>query len=839
MSAKILVVDDSATDQKIIASILSDYNVLLAGDGQEALRIIDENPDLDLIILDLYMPNMDGFEVLHILRTTDHYRHLRTIILTNDDELENEIRGLQLGAVDYIRKPLHLHSLRVRTDIHLKLIRIQRLYETKLHDQGITFETIFQQAPIGIVITHSSEVFSSADRCNLVSINPVFEQICGRTKDEIITLGWEAITHPDDVEKSMEYYKKLEAGEINSYWIQKRYVKPDGSITWVNMLVASLPVSNHHRDTRICLAHDITEQKLLEQSLSESERSKSVLLSSLPGMAYRCNYDREWTMQFVSEGCYKLTDYSPESLLYNRDLSYNDLITPEYRELLWNEWERIIKDNLPFKYEYEITTASGEQKWVLEMGQAVYNDAGEVEALEGLVLDISERKAMENHLRYINEHDRWTGLYNRESLERALKQDARSKNPPKRALIGINLSPFFTITVNYGFNYTMNLIKKAVEALRKFSREDRMLYNSYESRFVFYVKNYKDRSELIEFSEEIAATLVKLFVTDRLGGGMGILEIDQYQHLGIDVLLKKLLIASERSVNIFDHDFKASFYDEELEALIVREGDIRQELSRIAVEKTSGEYFLRYQPILDLKTDRICGFEALARLQTEKLGLVSPLEFIPIAEETKLIIPLGEKAFVDAFRFVKKLIGLGYHSMTVSVNVSAIQLLAPDFTNTLFSLMKKMGVNPANIGIEITESVFSSDYNLLNKVIGELKDAGLHVAIDDFGTGYSSLARVKELNVNSIKIDKHFIDKLLETGPDRAITGDIISMSHRLGHCTIAEGVEYEAQKEYLLANGCDKIQGYLVGRPLDEEAAIELLRKYSCAEDDYQLLDA
>ena len=155
-------------------------------------------------------------------------------------------------------------------------------------------------------------------------------------------------------------------------------------------------------------------------------------------------------------------------------------------------------------------------------------------------------------------------------------------------------------------------------------------------------------------------------------------------------------------------------------------------------------------------------------------------------------------------------------------------------------MIRDMNVNPMNIGIEITESVFTDDYDYINKIINELKDAGLHIAIDDFGTGYSSLAREKELNVNCLKIDKYFIDKLLEDEIEKAITGDIISMAHRLGHCAIAEGVEQEEQKQYLLAHGCDKIQGYLVGRPLDEEAAFELLAKQesfdnSCHLDDRQ----
>ena len=238
-----------------------------------------------------------------------------------------------------------------------------------------------------------------------------------------------------------------------------------------------------------------------------------------------------------------------------------------------------------------------------------------------------------------------------------------------------------------------------------------------------------------------------------------------------------------------------------------------------------GGLFLQFQPILDVKSKKICAFEALARLKSDKLGFVSPLEFIPIAEKTKLIIPVGQKVILQAFRFLNKLKDSGYDGISVSINVSAIQLLERDFNEILFSMIKDMQISPANIGLEITESMFADNYQRINHTLGELENYGIHVAIDDFGTGYSSLARERELNVSCLKIDKYFIDKLVSLKDEEAITGDIISMAHKLGHCVVAEGVEYEKQRQYLLDNGCDKIQGYLISKPLDEEAAIELLR--------------
>jgi len=163
------------------------------------------------------------------------------------------------------------------------------------------------------------------------------------------------------------------------------------------------------------------------------------------------------------------------------------------------------------------------------------------------------------------------------------------------------------------------------------------------------------------------------------------------------------------------------------------------------------------------------------------------LEFIPLAEETKLIIPIGEKIIRLALGLLRKLEQIGYESISINVNVSVIQLLRNDFVEKLFETISEVQVNPKNVGIELTESIFSDDYKEVNRILGKLRSAGISVAIDDFGTGYSSLARQRELNVDYLKIDKHFIDKLVEIPPDKVITSDIISMAHKLGHYVIAE----------------------------------------------------
>ncbi|HOQ09304.1 MAG TPA: EAL domain-containing protein [Syntrophomonadaceae bacterium] len=696
MLIKILVVEDSATDRLIIKNMLSEYTVLTACDGVEAMRMLEEHEGINIMIVDLNMPSMDGFQVLEALKKDERYQDVRIIILTNYDELDNEIRGLKLGAIDYIRKPIHMYSLKARIDVHAALLRAEHALKQKLAEQTLSFDMLFDQAPVGISISHNWYPQGSDEA--VVRINPMYEQITGRTKEELVKLGWAKITHPDDLEEDLENFRRLQAGEIKDYSMEKRIIKPDGSVVWVSMIVAALSPMGKDQVNHICVLQDI-----------------------------------------------------------------------------------------------------------------------------------SERMQMEMERKYLTEHDRLTGLYNRDYLVSLLDKDIKLKKQCKKALIGIDLSKNHLLTVNYGFQYTQNLIKKTAEAFLQLCADNRLLFHIHENHFVFYIFDYRDRSELATFGKRIAATLESLFVTERIGGGIGIVEFAQDQgDENVDSLLRRLLITTERSGNPVGNEFEIRFYDEEVEALVNWERDVAEALDAVATGNPANDYlYVMYQPIIDLKTGSVWGFEALARLKTDKLGLVPPVKFIPLAEKTKLILPIGEKVLVQVFRFLNRLKEQGYGDINVSVNISAIQLLQPDFPGRLFELMRQMQVNPNNVGIEITESVFASDYEHINIILGELKNAGIHIAIDDFGTGYSSLARERELIVDCVKIDKYFIDKLLDLDPSKAITSDIISMSHKMGHSTVAEGVENETQMQLLKEYSCDRIQGYLISEPLQEEEAIKFLQTY------------
>lgn len=296
----------------------------------------------------------------------------------------------------------------------------------KLLKDAELFRTVFEQSPVGISIS------SGGTREH----NSMFEKIVGRTNDELNEISWESYTHPDDIPKEAENHNKVISGEIGSYTMVKRYIRPDGEIVWANITYAPLTADKGSESDHLCIIEDITERVKAEKELQESERSFALLLSNLPGMAYRRKYDGEWVIVFASEGCWDLTGYPSTSLVNNRQVAFNDLIHPRYRDFLWEKWIHAINDRTKFAEEYELITANGEVKWVFEQGQAIYDESGNVEVLEGLIIDITDRKRKEEEIIYLNNHDFLTGIYNRRFLEQVKSRFDREDFLPLSVLIG-------------------------------------------------------------------------------------------------------------------------------------------------------------------------------------------------------------------------------------------------------------------------------------------------------------------------------------------------------------------------------------------------------------------
>jgi len=345
------------------------------------------------------------------------------------------------------------------------------------------YRNLFENAPIGIILTSYNKLENEFKDLN---INPAASRIYGRDFDEFLKIGWKEITHPDDLKTEMIQFNRFLKEETNEYTIEKRIQKPDGTYIWVNTKVSSYIDKTEDGFIYLCLLEDISAHKEAIDALRESERSKSVLLKHLPGMAYRSRYDRDWTMEFVSEGSLALTGYAPESLVMNKELSYNDLVVEQYRELLWNKWTKCLEENKMFHLVYEIKTKSSGRKWVQEMGQGIFADDGSVAALEGIVFDITEQKESESRIAYLKDRDVLTETYNRAYLDNCTNQIFSAENWPISIAI-CDINGLKMINDTYGHSEGDRVIVEVATLLKAFCQEDYVLGRTGGGEFTVFM----------------------------------------------------------------------------------------------------------------------------------------------------------------------------------------------------------------------------------------------------------------------------------------------------------------------------------------------------------------
>ena len=800
-----IAVIGAAPYKEVVANSLEGLNVAFYPTVDQFLREFGSTLEYPLIVIGEKGPL---FRKLFKQFKEDNPDLVRTLVIHN--------RPLRLEeADDYLLRPLNGAHLRRRVESHLSALK-KVSEQIKAHVLGEVFDTAFASAPIGITVSSFLELDFDEETERFDYINPKYLEIVGRDSREISTLDWPQFTHPDDLQEELVQFQRLQSGEIESYSMEKRFIRPDGSIVWVNLITSVFDLNPYRY---VCIVQDITKTKEYELALAESERSKSSLLSHIPGMAYRCKYDPEWTMEYISEGCKELTGYTPDDLINNSRLSFNSVVAPEYRDKLWLKWSEVVKTKEEIEVEYEIIDAQGERKWVLERGQAVYSPTGEIVAIEGIILDISKRKESELNLLYYYQNDLLTGLYNRQYFEQMLQKDSPNQ---KRGVVAINLSSIHELSTRYGFYYTQKVLQRMGNALKALASEDLIVIRLHENWFALYVRGYKNLEELQELAQKASAIVEQFFLIERLVWGVGIVEIEEESEVDLEHLFTNIILTGDKSLTSNATHFEIVCFNQKLVDDLARENTLIGDLGRYSEEE--GLLTLNYQPIINLESGKIWAIEALARLNSPTLGSIAPAEFIPLAEKTKLIIPLGEEVAKMACRFLKRVHDAGYPAMKVSINISLIQVMEKGFIQSLTECMGRCSIEPSSIILEITETAIAANYSEMNEILKELKQLGYALALDDFGTGYSSLARERELSIDYVKIDQIFIERLLTFDKNEVISGDIISMAHKLGHKVIAEGVEHPKQLELLKEFGCDKIQGFLISKPLDEEEVLKLI---------------
>jgi len=563
-----------------------------------------------------------------------------------------------------------------------------------------------------------------------------------------------------------------------------------------------------------------------EAALRAQQRSMSALMDSLPGMVYRCQVDEHWTMDFASDGCLELTGYRADELTRACPVGFMQLVHPEDRARVAAETEAAVRARTRFTIEYRILTRDNAQKWVWDNGVGVYDNLGRVEHIEGFIADITAVKRYREQLEHQAHHDALTGLANRGLLRERLQQAIAQAERQQRtlALMFIDLDDFKLINDSMGHSVGDELLKLAAQRLRGCVREEDTVARLGGDEFVLLLVDQDGERSVTHAVERLLESMSQPY---RMLGKEFVLTcsvgVAMFPGDGRDVetLLKHADAAMYRakSVGRNAHHFFTEEINAQIGERLAMERDMRRALQ-------NGEFVLHYQPKVALRTGRMIGAEALVRWNHPEKGMIPPMRFIPIAEDTGLILPIGEWVMREAARQARAWRDAGLDFDCLSVNLSARQFKQRDLVRQVEDVLRSTGLPAHCLDLELTESVLMENVQVNLQYLQALKALGIQLSLDDFGTGYSSLSYLRRLPVDRLKIDKSFVRDIVLDAGDAAIAQAVIRLGQILGLAVTAEGVENEEQLRFLARHGCDEAQGYYFSPPLAADAFEVLWRR-------------
>ena len=444
--------------------------------------------------------------------------------------------------------------------------------------------------------------------------------------------------------------------------------------------------------------------------------------------------------------------------------------------------------------------------------------------------DITKRKAYEEKIKQMAYYDPLTNLPNRYWLNKQLKKLFLDEESPELlAILFLDLDRFKSINDTLGHHHGDVLLRSVAERLKKCIPSTDFISRHGGDEFILVLHTLKTVEEIEEMTEQIVKEMSLPFYIDgdkvltSTSVGISLFSKECQQHIVpkdadelIDRLIKQadiaMYVAKRNGRNTYEMSSSSS--NEQIIKTISMENELKYALER-------NEFQLVYQPLIDLKTSEVIGAEALIRWNSEKFGTVYPNEFLPILEEVGLIVPVGKWVLEEACKQMKAWTELNSKVSKIGVNVSPIQLKSSRFVAEIEQILQKTGLEPHFLELEITESVIQNSQES-KKVLNRLRSLGIKVAMDDFGTCYSSLSYLKHLPINTLKIDKSFIDDLDEVG--KVLVETIIQMGKKLNFDLTAEGIENKEQLQFVTEQGCHIGQGYLFDKSLSPEEMSRLL---------------
>ncbi|MGZ5149184.1 MAG: putative bifunctional diguanylate cyclase/phosphodiesterase [Burkholderiales bacterium] len=515
--------------------------------------------------------------------------------------------------------------------------------------------------------------------------------------------------------------------------------------------------------------------------------------------------------------------------------SFLELVHPDDRRVVKDAMYIALHRQQPFYVDFRVVRPDGSIRVVHEQGEVHCDATGRPVRMQGTTQDITERKRAAEQIRQLALYDSLTGLPNRHLFKQQLSHAIACAQRGGQGLVvlSLDLDRFKRVNETLGHGGGDHLLKDAASRLSKslratdyVARDDLDGIHQCVARpggdeftVLLSVEQTEDAAKV---ARRILEALSEPFVVDAaeivVSASIGI-AVYPLDGSDAESLLKNADAAMHHAKEQGKNNYQ--YYNGEMNSSALERLALESDLHR-ALERN--EFTLHYQPKIELIGGSIVGVEALIRWRHPERGLVSPVEFIPVAEETGLIIDIGEWVLRSACAQLRAWDQSGHTAVPVAVNISAKQFLQRDIAETVMRALREHGVPPHLLELEITESTAMHNVEATSTTLRELKALGVHIAIDDFGTGYSSLSYLKRLPIDSLKIDRSFVTGLPEDQDDASIAHAVITMAHALRLKVVAEGVENKAQLDFMAANGCDEMQGFYFSRPLPAEECTQLL---------------
>ena len=716
------------------------------------------------------------------------------------------------------------HEIAARTDAEKEVSTLnasleervmQRTSELSEANKILILQTAALEAAANAIVITNHEG-------KIVWVNRAFATMTGYSKEEALGNTPRLLKSG---KQSQSYYADLwstiSSGKVWHGELVNR--RKDGSSYTEEMTITPVTrdLDNPANRYFIAIKQDITAREQIERALRQAEEKYRAIFEDAVVGIFRSTPGGRYID--VNPAMARMLGYdSPHEMIVSiTDISRQVYVDPTRRV----ELKRLLGEQGTVKnFEHAVYRKDGSKMW-FSANMRVVSENGAVVGYEGTNEDITDRKVAEEQVQFLAFYDALTALPNRTLLQDRLTKalaDAR-RQKYKIALLFLDLDRFKDINDLLGHSVGDLFLQEVAERLKRFAREQDTVARLGGDEFLIMLTHIKDVSDAAVAAERLMDAMTAGFVVQ--GHSLNVscsIGISIFPEHGADceMLIKHADAAMYSAKADGRNNFR--FFTADMNAQAVERLTLENSL-RSALAKE--QLFLMYQPQMDIATGRITGLEALLRWQHPELGLVPPDRFIRIAENSGLIVPIGEWVLRTACSQARKLQDEGLPVVTIAVNVSAVQFRQESFGEVIRKVLRETGLSPQHLELELTESLLLANADVTFSVLRELKNMGVTLAIDDFGTGYSSFSYLKQFQIGKLKIDRSFITNVAANPDDAAITAAIISMAKSLHLKVIAEGVEDEAQMAFLRAHQCDEIQGYYFSKPLAADKVADKLR--------------